>query len=489
MTPSVAHRTHIVWSTGGALAARGLAFAGLLGALAVAGCGGDDEGGLPSTLPRLESAEFSDPTIVDHPWHPLLPGFVRVYFEQTAEGPVTIVAQALDETREVARVESRVTLDAVYRDGALVQSTRGWYAQDDDGNVWAMGEAIERYTYDELGAVLDTNRDGSWETGQDVAGLGVEAHAGWAMPADPKEGDRFHRQYYPDVAEDVTQVIAPGVGVTLADGSLFSTLQTLDTTRIDPDRQLERFHAEGIGKVREAPLGDDAPQDLVGTFRPGPVSVPSFATVTFDASTTIDHEYFPLVPGTLRRYEAETAAGLEVTEVEVLAETRVVSGVECVVVRDTVTVGGQVVVDTRHWFAQDDDGNVWTMGKAVDEHAYDDEGNLLPLTHEGSWEAGLDVAGLGVIAAPGHQMPRRLPDRASYHQEWYEGAADDMTYVVSTAATVELPDGTTYGDCLHTLQWAPHEPAVVEHEYYAPGVGLVLRVPLGAVEEAAALVQ
>jgi hypothetical protein len=227
----------------------------------------------------------------------------------------------------------------------------------------------------------------------------------------------------------------------------------------------------------------------VGTFRPGLVSVPSFATARFDAPTTIDHPYFPLVPGTIRRYEGQTEEGLEVIEVEVLMETRVVSGVECVVVRDTVTLAGRVVEDTRDWFAQDNDGNVWYMGEEVDEYAYDDEGNMLEATHEGSWEAGLDIAGLGVIAAPGHQMPVEPLVKAAYHQEWYEGAADDMAYVVAIDATVELPDGTVYSDCLRTLEWAPKEPAALEYKYYAPGVGLVLEVPLDAEEEAAALVQ
>lgn len=468
---------------------RGLVILVLLEVPALASCGGDDGDGLPGTLPHLERATFTNPTIIDHPLLPLLPGFVRVYFGQTEEGPETIVTEALDETREVARVESRVVLDRTFLDGLLVESTHDWYAQDDDGNVWYMGEATEAYELDDEGVVTNVDPEGSWEAGQDVAGIGVEAHAGWAMPADPQAGDAFHQEYYPGVAEDQAKVLARDVEVVLADGATWSTLQTRDTTVLEPDVEEQKYYARDLGLVREEDVETEEQHDLVGSFRPGLISVPSFATVTFDASTTIDHPYFPLVVGEIRRYEAQTEDGLEVTEIEVLAETRVVSGVECVVVRDRVTRDGLMVEDTRDWFAQDDDGNVWTMGEAVDEYVYDDAGNMLEITHEGSWEAGLDVAGIGFSATPGHQMPVEPVEKTAYHQEWYEGEADDMAYVVSMTATVELPDGTRYGDCIQTLEWAPKEAAALEYKYYAPGVGLVLEVPLGAPEEAAALVQ
>lgn len=487
MSRSVAHPTDTLWRTEStASVSMRTRVAMLLGGLLVAGCGDPDTSGLPSTLPRLDEATFTDPTIIDHSLAPLLPGFHRVYFGQTAAGPTTIVSRALDETREVERVESRVVLDEVFLAGVLVTSTRGWYAQDDDGNVWAMGEAVERYEVDAAGVVTNTLTEGSWEAGQDVAGLGFEAYAGWRMAADPQPGDVFHQQHYRGVAEDVVEVLARDVAVALADGSTYSTLQT-QRTRLDAEAEAHEHHAAGIGTVLTEVLATEERHELVGTFRPGPVSVPSYATASFDAPTTIDHPYFPLVPGTLRRYEGQTEDGLEVIEIEVLAETRVVSGIECVVVRDTVTVGGLLMEDTRDWFAQDDDGNVWYMGEAVDEYAYDDAGTMLEVTHEGSWEAGLDVAGLGVTAAPGHQMPADPQASTSYHQEWYDGAADDMAYVVATDVTVELPDGTVYQDCLQTLDWAPLEPAALEHKYYAPGVGLVLEVPLDAEEEAVAL--
>lgn len=82
-----------------------------------------------------------------------------------------------------------------------------------------------------------------------------------------------------------------------------------------------------------------------------------------DFSNVVDNTWFPFPVGASWLYEAETDEGLEVIEITVLEETRVILGVECVTVRDTVTLDGEFVEDTYDWYAQDDDGNVWYFGE------------------------------------------------------------------------------------------------------------------------------
>jgi hypothetical protein len=57
-------------------------------------------------------------------------------------------------------------------------------------------------------------------------------------------------------------------------------------------------------------------------------------------TTAVDNPYFPLPPGARWVYEGRVVDGLERTVVEVTGHTRVVMGVTCVVVRDTVTLDG-----------------------------------------------------------------------------------------------------------------------------------------------------
>ena len=52
-------------------------------------------------------------------------------------------------------------------DGAVVEDTHDWYAQDADGNIWYFGEDTKEY---EHGKVKTT--EGSWEAGVDGARAG-----------------------------------------------------------------------------------------------------------------------------------------------------------------------------------------------------------------------------------------------------------------------------------------------------------------------------
>jgi hypothetical protein len=177
----------------------------------------------------------------------------------------------------------------------------------------------------------------------------------------------------------------------------------------------------------------------------------------------IDNPYFPLKPGTTFVYEGETEKGREHNEVKVTMETKVILGVTCVVVWDTVTVDGKLEEATYDWYAQDQQGNVWYFGE--DSKEYDENGNVT--STQGSWEAGVDGAQPGIIM----QAAPKVGD--IYRQEYYEGEAEDMAEVVSLKEAVTVPYGA-YTDVLMTKEWSALEPAVVEQKYYAAGIGLIL---------------
>jgi hypothetical protein len=105
-------------------------------------------------------------------------------------------------------------------------------------------------------------------------------------------------------------------------------------------------------------------------------------------TTTIDNPLFPLPVGAKWVYEAPG----EVITVEVLAETYTTeSGVECVVVHDQVTdEKGVLIEDTKDWYAQDLDGNVWYFGEETAEYVNGKKANT-----RGSWEAGWTVPSPG----------------------------------------------------------------------------------------------
>lgn len=187
----------------------------------------------------------------------------------------------------------------------------------------------------------------------------------------------------------------------------------------------------------------------------------------------VDNPYFPLQPGSTYVYETRTDEGVERIEVEVLAEKRDVMGISATVVRDTVTLDGELVEDTFDWYAQDADGDVWYLGEDVSNYE-----NGVFSDKAGSWEAGVDGAQPGVImyAHPSSRIGE------SYRQEYYVGHAEDMADLVAADASVTVPAGA-FVDVVKTLDYTPLEPDLKEEKYYAVGIGLVKAVNLATGEE------
>jgi hypothetical protein len=178
----------------------------------------------------------------------------------------------------------------------------------------------------------------------------------------------------------------------------------------------------------------------------------------------IDNPYLPYPPGASWVYEGTEDGETERTEVTVTPDRREVMGISATVVRDTVSVDGEVIEDTYDWFAQDRDGNVWYLGEDSKEY---ENGEFV--STEGSWEAGVDGALPGIVMQADPEVGM------AYRQEYYVGEAEDLAEVVEVGARESVPFGD-FDQLLVTEEWNPLEPDVVEEKYYAPGIGTVLEV-------------
>ncbi len=214
---------------------------------------------LPHSVPDFSAARFTNPTTIDNPFFPLTPGTVLTYQGETTDGTERIVLEVLTETRVVMGVTSRVVRDRAFLDDVIVEDTFDWYAQDDAGNVWYMGEEVDDYNYGETGNFIDITHGGVWEAGKDVVGLGVIAKPGHQMRASPAAGDIYHQEFYPGAAEDMGEVVAVDVPVTLGDGTTYLTVQIRDSNPLGPNAIDEyKYYAPGIGLVLEEPItGED----------------------------------------------------------------------------------------------------------------------------------------------------------------------------------------------------------------------------------------
>jgi len=191
----------------------------------------------------------------------------------------------------------------------------------------------------------------------------------------------------------------------------------------------------------------------------------------------VANPYFPLVPGTTSVYEGMSEDGPELVEVTVTFDTKTILGVVCTVVRDTVSVDGELVEDTYDWFAQDNAGNVWYFGEASADY---EDGEVV--STDGSWEAGVDGA------VPGIVMPADAVVGDPYYQEYAPGEAEDIGQIIAVDQTIAVTYGT-FTDVIVTEDTNPLEPGPVEHKSFAPGVGLVLEEKVAGDEGRVELVE
>lgn len=177
--------------------------------------------------------------------------------------------------------------------------------------------------------------------------------------------------------------------------------------------------------------------------------IPSPSLDPADFVASIDNQWLPLTLGNEWRYRATSGGELARITVTVLDETRDVQGVAATVVQSkAVNQRGRLVDQTREWFAQDVDGNVWRVGE------------------DGVWEAGVGGAEAGLA------MPARPRVGDGYRQEYAEGVAEDRTEVLGLDGSASVPYGDLTG-LLETEDSSPLEPGVVELRSYARGIGLV----------------
>ena len=177
---------------------------------------------------------------------------------------------------------------------------------------------------------------------------------------------------------------------------------------------------------------------------------------------TINNPFLPFIPGTTLVYVSPSESNV----VFVTHNTKVILGVTCVEVHDTVYRGGVLAEDTLDWYAQDKDGNVWYFG----ENTHELDGNEIT-NIDGSFKGGANGAKPGIV------MKANPLVGDFYRQEFDLDNAEDVAEVVSLTNTVTIASGT-HTNCLKTLETSPLEPDARENKYYASGVGNVLVIDL-----------
>lgn len=189
---------------------------------------------------------------VDNPFFALVPGTTYRYEGETSDGSEEVTVEVTADTREIAGVTAVVVHAQERLDGELIEDTFDWFAQDDEDNVWYMGEETCEY---DGGVCVDTG--GSWEAGVDGAEAGI------LMPGTPAAGQAYYQEFYEGEAQDRAVVLSTNASATVPAGSFTGCVQTLDTTPLEPSAREHKFYCPGVGLVLEVDLGSGERIELV----------------------------------------------------------------------------------------------------------------------------------------------------------------------------------------------------------------------------------
>ncbi len=200
---------------------------------------------------NLDPANFT--VDIDNPYWPMKPGTRWTYRGTEGGHKVEDVVIATTKTRKIANgVTARVMRDSVYQDGQVVEDTFDWYAQDEQGNVWYLGEDTA-----ELKNGKVTNTGGSFEAGVDGALPGI------IMPGNPQPGMKYRQEYYKGHAEDNGEVLSTTETARLPAGHFTDMLLTKDTIAHDTNALEYKLYAKGVGPVLSMGVTGGGRQALV----------------------------------------------------------------------------------------------------------------------------------------------------------------------------------------------------------------------------------
>jgi len=193
-----------------------------------------------SYAPQIDPTNFTHP--VDNPYLPFMPGMKWTYQGVDEEGnQETTAVDVSADTKTVMGIAATDVHDLVQVGGRTVEDTHDWYAQDDDGNVWYLGE--DTTAYDSKGS---TSKEGSWEGG--VGG----ALPGIVMPATPAvTGAGYRQEYLKGSAEDTAIVVAAGGDQSVGADTYHDVVVTQEWTPLEPDVTEQKSYAPGVGVITE----------------------------------------------------------------------------------------------------------------------------------------------------------------------------------------------------------------------------------------------
>jgi hypothetical protein len=126
-------------------------------------------------------------------------------------------------------------------DEDLIEVSRNYFAQTQDGTVCYFGEAVDIYEDGEI-----VSHEGAWRADDPGNAPGI------FMPANPQVGMSFQQEVAPGIAEDRAEIIGSG-SETVPAGTFNETIKVRDFNPLDNSKGI-KIYASEVGIIRDGPL-------------------------------------------------------------------------------------------------------------------------------------------------------------------------------------------------------------------------------------------
>lgn len=142
------------------------------------------------------------------------------------------------------KVEALAVEDREFEDGKLAEVAMDYFAQDDDGVVYYLGEDVDEYKNGKV-----SGHSGAWLLGRDTQIPGV------ILPTRPKVGDKFKPEDVSREISETDEVVSVSETVVVPAGAYKNCLKVKESLA---DGTTEfKYYAPGVGCVKEVPPKSD----------------------------------------------------------------------------------------------------------------------------------------------------------------------------------------------------------------------------------------
>jgi hypothetical protein len=201
---------------------------------------------LTGSAEDFERAQFDDPTHIDNRWLPLAPGTQYVLegsaiVDEEGRQPRRVVTTVTDLTKVIDGVRTLVIWERDFTSGKLSEPELAFFAQDNAGNVWLVGEYPEEYEDGKF------DKAPAWISGQKGARAGV------SMPAEPRQGVPDYAQGFappPVDFDDRARAYKTDQQTCTPVDCYENVLVTEEFNPSEPGAFQLKYYAPGVGNVR-----------------------------------------------------------------------------------------------------------------------------------------------------------------------------------------------------------------------------------------------